>query len=126
MAAAKSGVEGRGSEQCLRNRLRGSKRDPSDGKNELSEPRDLAGACSGGNFVVSRTGEAYDVRAKGPNRKFRLDYFEQRGKRWVRKPSAPSAGAGSAPTDTAPIASLEPATNVRKNSSPKMMKTIRS
>jgi hypothetical protein len=25
-----------------------------------------------GKFVVSRAGEAYDVRARGPNRKFRL------------------------------------------------------
>ncbi len=48
------------------------------------------------------------------------------GKRWVRKPCAPSAAASCAPTGTAPIASPEPAANVRKNSSPKMMKTIKS
>jgi hypothetical protein len=41
-------------------------------KNELSEPRDPAGACSGGKFVVSRAGEAYDgdepeVRVGIPN-----------------------------------------------------------
>src|SRR6266851_643350 len=35
-------------------------------------PADLAGACSGGKFVVSRAGEAYDAQARGPNRKFRL------------------------------------------------------
>jgi hypothetical protein len=35
-------------------------------------PADLAGACSGGKFVVSSAGEAYDAQAKGLNRKFRL------------------------------------------------------
>ena len=50
--------------------LRGGKRGSSDGKNQPSEHRDLAGACSGGKFVVSRAGEAYDARARGPNRKF--------------------------------------------------------
>ncbi len=53
--------------------IRGNKRDPSDGKNEPSEPRDLARARSGGKFVVSRAGEAYDARDRGPNRKFRLE-----------------------------------------------------
>jgi hypothetical protein len=33
---------------------------------------DLAGACSGGKFVVSRAGGAYDARDRGPNRKFWL------------------------------------------------------
>ena len=41
-------------------------------KNEASEPRDLTGACSGGKFVVSRSGEVYDAVAGGPNRKFRI------------------------------------------------------
>ena len=41
-------------------------------KNEPLEARDLAGACSGGKFAESRAGEAYDARARGPNRKFRL------------------------------------------------------
>ncbi len=36
---AKSGAEGGGSEQCLRNRLRDSNRSSSGGKNEPSEPR---------------------------------------------------------------------------------------
>jgi|ERR1700730_886557 hypothetical protein len=40
-------------------------------KNEPSEPRDLAGACSGGQFVVSRVGGAHNTRDGGPNRKFR-------------------------------------------------------
>jgi hypothetical protein len=31
---------------------------------------DSCRACPGGNFIVSSTGEAYDVRARGPNRKF--------------------------------------------------------
>ncbi len=31
---------------------------------------DPAGACSGGEFVVSRAGGAYDARDRGPNRKF--------------------------------------------------------
>ena len=35
-------------------------------------PADLAGACSGGKFVASKAGEAYDVRARGPKRKFRV------------------------------------------------------
>ena len=60
-----------GSEQCMRNRLRGRKRSSSGGKNEPLGTCDLAGACSGGKFVVSRAGEAYDARARGPNRKFR-------------------------------------------------------
>jgi hypothetical protein len=29
-------------------------------------------ACSGGKFVLSRSGEAYDAKAGGPNRKFLL------------------------------------------------------
>ena len=61
-----------GSEQCLRNRSRGSKGGSSDGKGEPSEPRDLAVACSVGKFVVPRAGEAYEWRDRGPNRKFRL------------------------------------------------------
>ena len=42
-------------------------------KNERSESRDLAGASSGGKFVVSRSGEAYDAQPRGPNRKCRLN-----------------------------------------------------
>jgi hypothetical protein len=42
------------------------------GKNELSEPRDFSGVGSGGKFVVSRAGEAYYARVRGPNRKFRI------------------------------------------------------
>ena len=34
---------------------------------------DLGGACAGGKFVVWGAAEAYDARAKGPNRKFRFD-----------------------------------------------------
>ena len=41
-------------------------------KTSRRHPADLAGACSGGKFVVSMAGEAYDARDKGPNRKFRL------------------------------------------------------
>jgi hypothetical protein len=40
-------------------------------KTSLRTPADLAGACSRGKFVVCKAGEAYDVRARGPNRKFR-------------------------------------------------------
>src|SRR5712692_3218407 len=50
----------------------GSKRDSSTGTNEPVEPRDLAGACSGCKFVVSRAGKAYDARARGPKWKFRV------------------------------------------------------
>ena len=32
-------------------------------------------ACFGGKFVVSRAGEAYDARDRGPNRKFRLGFL---------------------------------------------------
>ena len=35
--------------------------------------RDLARACSGGKFLVSRTGDAYDAQARNPNRKFRFN-----------------------------------------------------
>src|SRR5271154_1755464 len=35
-------------------------------------PRDFAGACSGGNFVVSRAREAHDAQSRGLSRKFRL------------------------------------------------------
>ena len=42
-------------------------------KTSRRNPADLAGACSGGKFVVSRAGEAYDARARGPNRKFRVE-----------------------------------------------------
>ncbi len=41
-------------------------------KTEPSETRDLAGACSGDKFVVSRVGGVYDARDGGPNRKFRI------------------------------------------------------
>ena len=43
------------------------------GKNEPSQPADLAAACHGGNFLASSAGEAYDVRARSPNREFRLN-----------------------------------------------------
>ena len=45
-------------------------------RNEPSEPCELAGACSGDKFVVSRVGGAYDARGRGPNRKFRLKHRE--------------------------------------------------
>jgi hypothetical protein len=41
-------------------------------KTSRQDPADLVGVRSGGKFVVSRAGEAYDVRASGPDRKFRL------------------------------------------------------
>ena len=41
-------------------------------KTSLRDSADLAGDSSGDKFVVSRPGEAYDVRARDPNRKFRL------------------------------------------------------
>jgi hypothetical protein len=41
-------------------------------KSDPWEPRGLAGACSGGKFVVLRSGKAYDAHARGPNRKFRV------------------------------------------------------
>src|ERR1700693_2712738 len=37
-----------------------------------NELRDLGESCSVGKFVVSRAGEAYDARARGPNREFRF------------------------------------------------------
>jgi hypothetical protein len=37
-----------------------------------------SGACSGGKFVVSRAGEAYDAQARGLNRKFRFTPLEIR------------------------------------------------
>src|ERR1019366_530775 len=40
-------------------------------KTSLRNSADLAGTCSGGKFVVSRKGEAYDARVRGPNRRFR-------------------------------------------------------
>ena len=43
------------------------------GKNEPSQPADLAAACLGGNFLASSAGEAYDVRTRSPNREFRLN-----------------------------------------------------
>ena len=42
-------------------------------KTSRRHPTDLAGACSGGKFVVSGAGEAYDARARGPDRKFRFN-----------------------------------------------------
>jgi hypothetical protein len=44
-------------------------------KASRQDPADLAGVCSGRKFVVSRAGEAYDVRASRPDRKFRLICF---------------------------------------------------
>ena len=41
-------------------------------RRQALEAYDLAGICSGGKFVVSSAGEAYDARDRGPNRKFRL------------------------------------------------------
>lgn len=40
-------------------------------KNEPSEPRDLAGARSGGKFVVCSAWEAYDAHVRDPNRRLR-------------------------------------------------------
>ena len=34
-------------------------------ESQLSKLRDLAGACSGGKFVVSRPGGAYSAKARG-------------------------------------------------------------
>ena len=53
------------------------------GKNEPSQPADLAAACLGGNFLASSAGEAYDVRARSPNREFRLN-SEGKGKTMLR------------------------------------------
>ncbi len=59
IAVAKSGAEGGASEQSLRNRLRGNNRGRSDGgKASRRSSADLAGACSGGEFVVFRAGGA--------------------------------------------------------------------
>ncbi len=41
------------------------------------------GACSGGNFVVSRAGEAYDAQIRGLNRKLQLN-SEGKGKTMLR------------------------------------------
>jgi hypothetical protein len=48
-------------------------------KTSRRNPADLAGVCSGGSggeFVVSRAGEAYDARVRGPNRKFRFIFLQ--------------------------------------------------
>jgi hypothetical protein len=47
-------------------------------KTSRRNPADLAGACSGGKFVVSRAGEAYDAQAGNPNRRFRIIGFAGR------------------------------------------------
>ena len=44
-------------------------------KTSRRDRADLAGACSGGKFVVSRAGEACDERARGPHREFRLKCY---------------------------------------------------
>ena len=44
------------------------------GRTSRRNPADLAGACSGGEFVESRAGEAYDAQARSLNRKFRIKY----------------------------------------------------
>jgi len=78
IAVAKSGAEGGGSEQCLRTRLRGSKRGSSEGqKRAVGDSADPAGACSGGKSVVSRAGGAYNVRDRGQigNSRFRPDLY---------------------------------------------------
>ncbi len=41
-------------------------------KRAVGTPLISLGACSGGKFVASRAGEAYDARVSGPNRKFWL------------------------------------------------------
>jgi hypothetical protein len=48
-------------EQCLSNRLRGSKRDASDGKNEPSELPMWLGPAQVIDFVVAMAGEVYDA-----------------------------------------------------------------
>lgn len=45
---------------------------------------DLAGACSGDKFIVSRAGEAYDLRNQDPNRKFRFTSFRRMIARGIR------------------------------------------
>ena len=42
-------------------------------KTSRRNPADLAGACSGGRFIVSSAGEAYDAQARGLNRKFQVN-----------------------------------------------------
>jgi hypothetical protein len=42
-------------------------------KMSCRSPADLAGTCSGGKLVVSRTGDAYDARVRGRNRKLRVE-----------------------------------------------------
>ena len=44
-------------------------------KRAVGTPLISLGACSGGKFVVSRAGEAYDARVRSPNRKF---WFQSR------------------------------------------------
>lgn len=74
IAVAKSGGEGGGSEKCLRNRLRGSKRGSSDGqKRAVGTPLISLGPALVAEFVVSREGEAYDAQARGLDRKFRVE-----------------------------------------------------
>ena len=53
-------------------------------KTSRRNPADLAGACSGGKFVVSRAGEAYDAQARGLNRRFRVMSFTQGARCQIR------------------------------------------
>ena len=41
-------------------------------KTSRRNPADLAGACSGGKFVVSNAGGKHTMRTRGPNRKSRF------------------------------------------------------
>jgi hypothetical protein len=70
---AKSGAERGRSEQCLRNRLRGSNWGSSGGTRVPSEPRNLAqGPALAPNSLGGRAEEVYRAQAGGPNRKFPL------------------------------------------------------
>lgn len=53
-------------------------------KTSCRNTADLAGACSGGKFVVSRAGGAYDAQDRGPNRKFwiRWQFHSRIPRKW--------------------------------------------
>jgi hypothetical protein len=74
-------AKGEGSERCLRNRSRDSKRGLLDVQDHaVGDSADVAGACSAPKFVVEGAGGEYDAREIEPNRKSRL-------KQKMKKPS---------------------------------------
>ena len=70
IAVARPDAEGGAPGQFPNKQLRGTRGVHQTARDKASDPRDLAGACSGGKLVVRRPGEAYDAQINGPNRQF--------------------------------------------------------